>query len=46
VPVHEPPMALCTDNAALIAAAGYFRHSLKRTPFRGLEMDIEPGWAL
>ncbi len=45
-PVHLPPLALCTDNAAMIAAAGYFRHSLKRAPFSGLEMDIEPGWAL
>lgn len=46
VPVHLPPLALCTDNAAMIAAAGYYRHSLKRAPFSGLEMDIEPGWAL
>ncbi|UYN88922.1 MAG: tRNA (adenosine(37)-N6)-threonylcarbamoyltransferase complex transferase subunit TsaD [Anaerolineales bacterium] len=46
VPVHLPPLALCTDNAAMIAAAGYYRHSLKRAPYNGLAMDIEPGWAL
>lgn len=46
VPVHLPPLSLCTDNAAMIAAAGYYRHSLKRAPYSGLAMDIEPGWAL
>lgn len=45
VPVHLPPLALCTDNAAMIAAAGYYRHSLKGKP-DGLHMDIDPGWAL
>jgi len=26
VPVHCPPPALCTDNAAMVASAGFFRH--------------------
>ncbi len=26
VPVRYPPPALCTDNAAMVAAAGYFKH--------------------
>ncbi|HSS95439.1 MAG TPA: tRNA (adenosine(37)-N6)-threonylcarbamoyltransferase complex transferase subunit TsaD [Terriglobales bacterium] len=45
LPVHFPPMALCTDNAAMIAAAGYFRHAIFGVP-DGLEIDIEPGWGL
>jgi N6-L-threonylcarbamoyladenine synthase len=45
LPVHFPPMALCTDNAAMIAAAGYFRHAIFGEP-DGMDIDIEPGWEL
>ncbi|MCW5876970.1 MAG: tRNA (adenosine(37)-N6)-threonylcarbamoyltransferase complex transferase subunit TsaD [Anaerolineales bacterium] len=44
-PVHFPPMPLCTDNAAMIAAAGYFRHAILGQA-DSLDMDIEPGWGL
>jgi N6-L-threonylcarbamoyladenine synthase len=45
LPIYFPPMALCTDNAAMIAAAGYFRHAIFGEP-DGMEIDIEPGWEL
>jgi N6-L-threonylcarbamoyladenine synthase len=43
-PVNIPPLSLCTDNAAMIAAAGYFRYTLGHTD--GLEIDIMPTWPL
>jgi N6-L-threonylcarbamoyladenine synthase len=44
VPVFNPPIELCTDNAAMIASAGYFRfvHG-HRDP---LDMDAFPNWPL
>src|SRR5437773_2837140 len=41
VPVIVPPPALCTDNGAMIAAAGYQRLLAGETA--GLEVDIDPG---
>ncbi len=43
-PVHIPTLSLCTDNAAMIAAAGYYRFALGHTS--GLDMDVLPTWPL
>jgi N6-L-threonylcarbamoyladenine synthase len=40
VPVYYPPPILCTDNAAMVAACGYFRY---RSGARaGWDLDVEP----
>ncbi len=44
VPVHIPPLALCTDNAAMIAAAGY--HRFRRGQRDALDIDVLPNWPL
>ena len=43
-PVHIPPLALCTDNAAMIASAGYHRFALGHTS--PMDMDVLPTWPL
>jgi N6-L-threonylcarbamoyladenine synthase len=42
--VHIPPIQYCTDNAAMIAVAGYFRfvHGYQA----GMEIDAYPTWPL
>jgi len=42
--VHIPPIQLCTDNAAMIAAAGHFRYLHGHQD--GLDMDVLPNWPL
>jgi tRNA N6-adenosine threonylcarbamoyltransferase len=42
--VHIPPLALCTDNAAMIAAAGYYRFALGH--ISELDIDVQPTWPL
>jgi len=42
--VNIPPLSLCTDNAAMIGSAGYFRYALGHTS--GMDMDVQPTWPL
>jgi N6-L-threonylcarbamoyladenine synthase len=42
--VHIPPLSLCTDNAAMIAAAGFRRFMAGQRD--GLDGDVLPNWPL
>src|SRR5512141_2684334 len=42
--VNIPAFSLCTDNAAMIAAAGYYRYAFGHTS--NLDMDVRPTWPL
>ncbi len=42
--LHIPPPVLCTDNGAMIAAAGYYRRDTAAAPVTS--MDVQPGLAL
>ncbi|MBX5464739.1 MAG: tRNA (adenosine(37)-N6)-threonylcarbamoyltransferase complex transferase subunit TsaD [Clostridia bacterium] len=42
--VRIPPLALCTDNGAMIAAAGAFARAAGRSD--PLDLDAEPEWPL
>lgn len=44
VPLHIPPIWLCTDNAAMIAGAAYFRFIQGQRD--QLDMDVLPNWPL
>jgi len=44
VPLRYPPPKLCTDNAAMVAAAGYFRY--KAGAFADWDMDVLPNLEL
>lgn len=44
VPVRVPPLSLCTDNAAMIAAAANFRFLNGQRD--ALDMDVLPNWKL
>jgi N6-L-threonylcarbamoyladenine synthase len=44
IPVFCPPLSLCTDNAAMIAACGYFR--LKAGNLADWTLDVEPNLKL
>jgi N6-L-threonylcarbamoyladenine synthase len=43
-PVRYPPLKFCTDNAAMVASAGYFQ--FRRGDFAGWEMDVLPNLGL
>ena len=42
--VNIPAFSLCTDNAAMIAAAGYYRYAMGHVST--LDMDVQPTWPL
>ena len=43
-PLFIPPLSLCTDNAAMVAGAGYYRFVRgQRDP---LDLDASPNWPL
>jgi N6-L-threonylcarbamoyladenine synthase len=44
LPVRYPPLSLCTDNAAMIAAAAYYRYQAGNRDT--LEFDVLPTWPL
>jgi N6-L-threonylcarbamoyladenine synthase len=44
IPLAVPPLTLCTDNAAMIAAAGYLKW--KRGEQTELDMQAEPSFSL
>jgi N6-L-threonylcarbamoyladenine synthase len=43
-PVHIPPLSLCTDNAAMIAGAGYYHYI--QNDFTPADFDVLPTWPL
>ena len=43
-PVNIPRLSLCTDNAAMIGAAGYFRYALGHVS--AMDLDVQPNWPL
>jgi N6-L-threonylcarbamoyladenine synthase len=44
VPVFVPPLSLCTDNAAMIAAVGHWRYLTGQRD--ALDIDVLPTWPL
>jgi N6-L-threonylcarbamoyladenine synthase len=44
IPVYYPPKQLCTDNAAMIAAAGYRHYEAGQQD--GWSLDARPTWPL
>jgi N6-L-threonylcarbamoyladenine synthase len=44
LPVRYPPLNLCTDNGAMIAAAGYYRFQAGQRD--DWELEVQPMWPL
>ncbi len=45
LPIEYAPMQLCTDNAAMIAALGYY-YAQKQHPVSPLSLDIQPSLSM
>ena len=43
-PVYTPALSLCTDNAAMVAGAGYYRFAYGQRD--KLDIDVLPNWPL
>jgi N6-L-threonylcarbamoyladenine synthase len=43
-PVNIPSLSLCTDNAAMIASAGYFHYLQGHVD--PLDLDVLPTWPI
>ena len=46
LPLHIPPLALCTDNAAMIGAAAYYRWQHLPNAIGDLSLDVSPNLPL
>lgn len=44
IPVRVPPLELCTDNAAMIAAVGHWRYLAGQRD--ALDIDVLPNWTI
>jgi N6-L-threonylcarbamoyladenine synthase len=44
IPVHTPPLELCTDNAAMIAVVGHHRYLAGQRD--ALDIDVLPTWPI
>jgi N6-L-threonylcarbamoyladenine synthase len=46
IPISFPPLILCTDNGAMVAAAAYFKFRYAKDAIAELSLDIRPHWEL
>lgn len=44
IPVRSPPIAFCTDNAAMVGAAAYYR--FHQGLQQGWGLDVQPNWSV